>query len=278
MAGDMTKVDGGVMLAKKWTDKVDPVGWWMSEKLDGVRAYWNGEAFYSRQGNKINAPEWFTAMLPEGVTLDGELFIGRGMFDKTISAVRKDNPIDEEWEHVTYQIFDCPSVDDTFEQRMFALCELLDEIEADWADPDLECPFYAVEQVRCRSYEHFSEFHSLLSHKGAEGTMLRHRTSPYERKRSGLLLKVKDFKDTEAIVDAHQPGTGKHEGRMGALHCHLKDDPNVCFKVGTGFDDSERDNAEKLYPAGTEITIRYQELTKDGKPRFPSFVGVRDYE
>lgn len=44
-----------ILLAHKWEPDHDPTGWWMSEKLDGVRAYWDGEAFVSRRGNQFGS-------------------------------------------------------------------------------------------------------------------------------------------------------------------------------------------------------------------------------
>lgn len=61
-----------LLLAKRWDGMLDPKGWWLSEKLDGVRAYWDGHAFISRLGNTYVAPEWFAEGLPDH-PLDGEL-------------------------------------------------------------------------------------------------------------------------------------------------------------------------------------------------------------
>lgn len=78
--------EAAVMLASKWEGE-DPTGWWMSEKLDGVRAWWTGSTLLSRLGNTINAPAWFTAGLPK-VPLDGELWCGRGQFTEAVSIVK----------------------------------------------------------------------------------------------------------------------------------------------------------------------------------------------
>lgn len=83
MAADAQKV----LLANKWDDDKDPTGYWMSEKLDGVRGYWTGSNFYSRQGNLFPAPKWFVKDLPKE-PLDGELWCGRGLFQKTLSIVK----------------------------------------------------------------------------------------------------------------------------------------------------------------------------------------------
>src|SRR6478736_1914740 len=112
--------DGGtappVLLAHKWETDHDPTGWWMSEKLDGIRAYWDGEAFVSRLGNKFYAPDWFISDLPAD-TLDGELWVGRKMFQKTTSIVRSGAQSDA-WKQVTYVVFDAPEARGTFEDRL----------------------------------------------------------------------------------------------------------------------------------------------------------------
>ncbi len=64
-----------LLLAESWDFVTDPAGWWLSEKLDGVRAYWDGQQFWSRLGNLYHAPGWFVAGLPN-VPLDGELWLG----------------------------------------------------------------------------------------------------------------------------------------------------------------------------------------------------------
>ncbi len=100
--------------------------------------------------------------------------------------------------------------------------------------------------------------------------MLRRPRSQYEVGRSSSLLKVKSFKDAEARVVGHLPGAGRHAGRLGALACELDD--GTRFSVGTGLSDEERGAPP---PIGAWITFRYQELSDDGVPRFPSYVGVR---
>ena len=69
-----------VMLAHNFDpDKHDPKGWWMSEKLDGVRCYWNGSTMYTRTGKLFYAPDWWKEKLPN-MALDGELWTDRDDF------------------------------------------------------------------------------------------------------------------------------------------------------------------------------------------------------
>ena len=262
-------LEGGVLLAEKWTPATDPTGYWMSEKLDGVRAYWDGEGLYSRNGNRFFAPSWFTDLLPADTSLDGELYMGPGRFNEAVSIVRSKTP-DARWRSIQYRIFDAPS-GAPFEARMERVADVVvAACEAYRGD----CPIVRVQQTRCRSPKHLGEFHARATAQGIEGTMLRAPGSTYERRRSASLLKVKDFHDAEARVVGYVPGEGKHRGRLGAYEAEDLQ-TGARFRVGTGMSDRQRENPA---PKGSVITYRYQELTPAGIPRFPSFVALRDYE
>ena len=255
---------GEVMLAKPHKETEDYTGWWMSEKLDGMRAYWTGSELFSRNGKPVHAPKWFMDALPR-MALDGELMTGRGQFNETISIVRKQKPVDAEWRRITFHVFDAPMQPGGCEQR--------------WADMQgavTGIPFVsAVEQVRCSSKKHLAETRATVAKLGGEGIMLRAPKSAYEHRRTGQLLKVKSFQDAEARITGYIPGEGKHAGRLGAYEAVLLKGPRTTFGVGTGMSDRER---EHPLPKGTVITIKFFELTPAGVPRFPSFVAARDYE
>lgn len=249
-----------VLLAHAWAHDVDLTGWWMSEKLDGVRAYWDGTHFLSRLGNTYVAPAWFTAGLPKE-PLDGELWVGRKQFQRCVSIVRRQEAHDE-WREVRYLIFDAPGRPDPFEDRVRYIQQLLAKHKPPHAQ--------ALAQERCKGIEHMRSELARVESLGGEGLMMRRPGSLYEVGRSHSLLKVKTFHDAEARVLGHQPGTGKHKGRLGALLVEL---PNgIQFAVGTGLSDAERQHPP---PIGSIITYRYQELSDGGVPRFPSYVGIR---
>ena len=240
---------------------VDPTGWWMSEKLDGVRAWWNGQGFVSRLGNPYLAPAWFTAGLPD-FPLDGELWLGRKQFQRCVSIVRRQDR-GEAWRALRYVVFDAPAIAGPFEERQA-------ECEAWFAR---EKPTYASfhPHQRCESLAHMRSELARVEALGGEGVMLRQPGSAYVAGRSTTLLKVKSFLDAEARVLGHTKGAGRHKGRVGALEVELPD--GTRFSVGTGLSDAER---EAPPPVGAIITFRYQELSEDGVPRFPTYVGVRD--
>jgi len=249
-----------LLLAQSWDGIVDPTGWLLSEKLDGVRAYWDGKQFISRLGNLYHAPDWFVAGLPT-VPLDGELWLGRKMFQRAVSIVRRQDK-NELWKDISYVVFDAPGLDKRFETRLKFVSECLEQNRPRYAK--------AHEHVVCTGLDHLKQELSRLEGLGAEGLMLRQAGSRYESGRSATLLKVKSFHDAEARVLKYQEGAGRHKGRLGALLVEL---PNgKTFAVGTGFSDAERENPP---PVGSLITFRYQELSEAGVPRFPSYVGMR---
>lgn len=243
----------------------------MSEKLDGVRAWWDGKNFISRLGNTYHAPEWFKKLLPK-VVLDGELFIGRGKFQQTVSAVRKLVPDDKEWLDVTYVMYDAPKFKGKFEERVEYLKTLFPAYESSRGEGIGHVA--VLEQHRCQSLAHLKEYLAKVESFGGEGVMLRQANSLYEEGRSSTLLKVKTFVDDEATVVELLAGRGKHKGRLGAIRVRWN---GRVFKVGTGFSDDERRSPPKV---GDIVTFRYRpnELTKDGLPRAAAFITVRDYE
>ncbi|KAI9324886.1 hypothetical protein DFJ73DRAFT_767977 [Zopfochytrium polystomum] len=275
-----------VMLAEKWDPTVDPTGWWMSEKLDGIRAYFDPVArtLSSREGNRFYAPAWFVKPFPKDMSLDGELFIGRGRFSETVSVVKShESP---HWNRITYKVFDSPSMEGMgFEARLAALQDYFEDDEAggdggDGGGDDDEPAtkkkkrrvkhVEIVRHVKCKGEAHLTSELKAVEKKGGEGLMLRKPRSQYEHRRSRTLLKVKSFYDAEAVVIGHEQGKGKNAGVMGALMCRMAN--GTTFKVGSGFTDAERRKPPKK---GAIITYKFQELSQRGHPRFPTFVGVR---
>jgi len=251
----------GVLLAKKYEWDWDPKGYLMSEKLDGVRAYWDGENFLTRNGNVLYAPDWFKAGMPKDAR-DGELWIGRHRFQETISIVRRQDAGDG-WKQVKYRMFDAPDFEGRFEDRL-KYCE---------SEP-IPAHCSVVEHIVCEGKDHLERYvHEIIKLDG-EGAMLRKPGSHYVRSRSDTLWKVKRFRDSEAVVIAHTAGKGKYKGMLGALICRwIKNGAE--FNVGSGLSDAERLEPP---PVGSTITFRYTETTKAGKPKCGSFVCVRDYE
>lgn len=236
----------------------------VSEKLDGVRAYWDGQRFWTRGGNPIHAPHWFAAALPQE-KLDGELWLGRGRFEAVSAAIRRDAPDDAEWRQMRYMLFELPGAAGDFAARAEALRAIARHAAVPW--------LHAVEQTPLTDAVALQQRLQQVLKAGGEGLMLHRADAPYLTGRSDVLLKVKVWHDADAVVIAHLPGKGRHAGTLGALRVRAADGRE--FSLGTGFSATERRNPP---PIGATVTYRYRELTAKGLPRFASFWRVRQPE
>ena len=251
-----------ILLANVLGPHIDVTQYLVSEKYDGVRAIWDGKTLRFRSGREVAAPVWFINQLPS-TALDGELWLARRKFDELSGIVRKTAPIDAEWMQVKYMVFELPDAPGTFEQRY----EKIREIVATANRSQL----HAVEQTRVVSRAELKRRFDAIIKGGAEGLMLHLADAPYVTGRSDVLLKLKPLLDTEATVVRHLPGKGKHVGRLGALEVKTKG--GIVFRLGTGFSDAVRNNPP---PIGSLVTYTYRDVTPAGKPRFASFLRVRD--
>lgn len=240
---------------------VDIENYLVSEKLDGVRAYWNGTNLLSRKGNIFHAPKWFIASLPSRM-LDGELWIARGAFEKTVSTVRKHRPVDSEWRQVKYMLFELPDASGDFSQRY----HLMQEIVKTTNVPHLQ----VINQKNIKSAEELTTLLEKVVQQGGEGLMLHRKNSFYKTGRTNDIIKVKKRYSAEAVVIKHLPGKGKFSGMLGALIVENKEGRQ--FRIGTGFSEQQR----RIPPdIGSTITYSYYGFTAKGVPRFPSFLRKR---
>eukprot|EP00931_Biecheleriopsis_adriatica_P087583 TRINITY_DN62025_c0_g1_i1.p1 TRINITY_DN62025_c0_g1~~TRINITY_DN62025_c0_g1_i1.p1 ORF type:complete len:688 (-),score=117.19 TRINITY_DN62025_c0_g1_i1:141-2204(-) len=252
-----------VMLAQKYESaKQDPTNWWISEKLDGVRGYWDGKNFYSRNGNQFPAPEWFKKGLPS-TPLDGELWCGRRQFRQCLSIV-KSGVSGRLWKYITYWVFDAPAMKAPYEERVAFIHRTV-------IPASDNCPHAApVGVIRCEGRDHLRRELATVAAKGGEGLMLRRPGSDYENKRSKVLQKVKPMHDEEAKVVGHEGGMGPSGPHCGALTLETPDGRR--FSCGTGLSAADRRSPP---PIGQVVTYRYMELMDNGYPRFPAYVGPR---
>lgn len=254
-----------LLLAKNYPQNVnttDLAHYWVSEKLDGVRAYWDGARFVTRGGQEIHAPQWFVDGLPRQA-LDGELWMGRGRFEHLSATVRRLQPDDAAWRAVRFMVYEAPGVAGTFSERLLVIREQVLKANSTWLE--------AVEQFRVVDSPALQEQLQRITRAGGEGLMLHRADALYETGRSDSLLKLKLWQDAEAIVIGHLPGRGKHQGRMGALRVRAADGRE--FSLGTGFSDQQREQPPVV---GSTITYRYNDLTAKGQPRFARFWRVSD--
>jgi len=250
-----------LMLANVYRPGVRLADYWLSEKYDGLRAFWDGERLRTRGGETIAAPDWFTAQWP-AEPMDGELWAGRGRFEEAMSTVRQLTPDDAAWRRIRFMVFDLPAHPGVFTERIEAYGRLVRRIDQAWVQ--------AVPQERVGSHAELMARLDRMVRDGGEGLMLHRGDAPYRAVRNDDLLKVKTHEDAEARVVGHVPGKGRHAGRMGALV--VQTPQGLRFKLGTGFTDAERDQPPAV---GTWVTYRFRGLNESGVPRFASFVRVR---
>ena len=250
-----------LMLAEVYQPGIDVREYWVSEKLDGVRARWDGSQLISRGGKRFSSPEWFTKKFP-AIPLDGELWMGRGRYEETSSIVRKQQP-HEGWKKVRLMVFDLPKHGGTFAERVVVMKRLATEVDSPYLKIIEQHTFSSQKSLRL-------QLQAVLAQDG-EGLILHRKTARYASGRSQDLLKLKPFHDAEATVIGYRPGKGKFTGQVGSLK--VQTDEGIIFYVGTGLSDAQRRNPP---PLQGRITFRHQGFTKNGIPRFPVFLRIRD--
>jgi DNA ligase-1 len=254
-----------LMLAKVYHPGIDLSDYWVSEKYDGLRGYWDGQQLFTRGGERVQAPAWFTAGWPS-TPLDGELWAGRGQFARASSTVRQQLADDVAWRGIRFMVFDLPAHGGPFTERIEALNTTVAQIARPWV--------VAVPQTRATTHAALKTQMRKVVKAGGEGLMLHRGASLYTATRNGDLLKVKPHEDAEARVLGHQAGQGKYAGMLGALLVETVASgnaaaPGVRFKIGTGLTDAQRRDPP---PVGSVVTYRYRGLTDAGVPRFASFL------
>ena len=253
-----------LMQARLWQPDRSPAGFLVSEKLDGVRAYWDGQSLRFRSGRQIAAPQWFTAALPK-LALDGELWLARGQFYRLSGTVRRTDPVDAQWRDIRYMVFDLPGAPGSFSERVTRLAAAVQDAGQPWLQAVAQQRFEGVAALQTRLRQVLAQ--------GGEGLVLHRADALWSPGRSDALLKFKPEPDEDAKVVGHLPGKGRHAGRLGALLLELPDGQR--FALGTGFTDLQRETPPVI---GAFVTYRYRDRTANGLPRFTSFLRVREAE
>jgi len=233
----------------------------VSEKYDGVRALWDGRVLRHRSGRGVSAPPSFIASLP-AVSLDGELWLGRGRFDALSARVRRAEPDERDWSDVRYMVFDTPVSGVPFAARLARLAALM---------PNLPARVEVAPQWRVADRLELEQALARTIAVGGEGLMLHVADAAHAPGRSDALLKLKPHLDAEAVVVGHRAGSGKYRGLVGALQVETAQGRR--FFIGSGLGDAMRRDPPAI---GTTITYRYRELTSTGLPRFATYLRPHD--
>lgn len=249
-----------LMLPQVYTGQENVSGWLMSEKLDGVRGYWNGRQLLSKNGNLLHPPDAFIRELPP-FALEGELWGGRDSFQPTLSIVKQQHP-HTGWLQLKFAIFDVPHVPGGFAARI--------EQARSWFTAHPSVYAFVIPQLPVRDQINLQQELQRIESLGGEGLIVRKADGLYAAGRSAEILKVKSFQDAEARVVAHLPGKGRNAGRLGSLLVELTG--GIQFKIGSGFSDRQRESPP---PIGVLITFKYYGKYLSGIPKFPSFMRIR---
>ena len=235
--------------------------YWISEKYDGIRGYWDGHQLLSRSGKALNPPAWFVQGWPSS-PFQGELWAGLGQFEQAASVIQQKQAPDNEWRAMRFMVFDAPTPNKPFTERISLYQGVAKQIGKPWVQ--------AVPQNQIQSYTALKTLLQKTVQAGGEGLVLHRGNSVYQSGRNGDVLKVKPYEDAEAKVVGHEAGQGKHAQRTGALW--IETPQGLRFKLGTGLSDAQRENPPAL---DQWVTYRYRGLTDKGVPRFASFVRIR---
>lgn len=221
----------------------DVIGWFASEKFDGMFFYWDGEKLLTSRGNVLYAPSWWiNKHMPKGIQLEGELWAGYGNFQTVCSVCRKKYPTND-WMKIEPKIFNIPKMGVFFK-------DLKPEIEkfglTYWEITDEDTLWRVFRDV---------------TNRGGEGIVIRSPYNVYTEGRSSTCLKLKRIQDAEATIIGYAMGRGKYSGMLGAYIINWND---KIFEIGTGMDDAERANPR---PIGSIVRFHYRELTNSGVPK-----------
>ena len=258
VAGRIDAATAVPLLARDWPAQAEPAGFLVSEKLDGVRALWDGSVLRFRSGRVIAAPLWFTARLP-AVPLDGELWAGRGSFESLVGTVRHQQPDDAAWRAVRYQVFELPAAGGRFDARAQALATLCRDLG--W--PALQ----ALAQTPVAGRDELQRRLDAVIAAGGEGLVLHRADAPVASGRGPWLFKHKPLHDADAVVTGHLAGQGRLAGLCGALL--VRTDAGVALAIGAGLSDADRARPPAV---GERISFSHRGFTAAGVPRFATYL------
>ncbi len=253
-----------LMLANEYQSPLDIHAYWLSEKMDGIRAYWTGSKLITRNGRQIHAPDWFTRALPD-IPLEGELWAGRGQFPLVQQTVLDHQPNDTGWQKIRLMLFDLPGYSGDYAERYQHLEDVVKGIDRSY--------IRRVPQTTILSQSWLEERLTEIEEAGGEGLMLRRFGAPYRTGRSNDLIKLKSHQENEAVVVGYRAGKGKYSGQVGSLRVRTPDGRH--FYIGSGLSDKLRQSPPEV---GVTVTYRYNGVTSSGLPRFARFIRIREGE
>lgn len=279
---DTCKTFFSPMLAHKYkdykNDLVFPV--YVSRKIDGARLVARADGLWTRNGKKyVSCPHIAEILKPffaahADWVIDSEIYSHEVPFEQIMSLVRRTKPTAEELalskKLVKIYVFDgvAGADDESFDTRFMAIKSAINETVGK------SSAIVFVENEIANNHADINKAHEKYIAEGFEGVMIRIPKAPYENKRSKNLLKHKAFIDSEYTIVDVEEGKGNRSGMAGMLKCSLADGRvfGAGIRGGEAYYAELLKNRAKLL--GKKCTVRYQELSADGIPRFPVAVAI----
>jgi DNA ligase-1 len=272
---------GNYLDIKTKKPQYSPVGYYMTEKFDGSRAQWDPRSgqLVSRYGNVVIAPQWFLDFFKDiKIPLDGEIFFGYGNWGmtgicraKSIQAQRDNEPL---WNKANYLVFDLPDTERGTYMERIAQLEKCPEIGV-WGDKFI--PIWLIPRKLVTDRTMLETYYKKIIDRGGEGIIMNNPEAFYCDGRTDNILKYKPILDNECVIVDYKPGNGRNAGRLGAFIVHpIEDgvpDPKREFSI-SGMSDLVRSSYKSTHPIGAVLRYCCTEYTKNGKPRFPRYLGI----
>ena len=245
------------------------VGWFMSEKIDGWQALWDGKGtLYTKSyKRKFAVPKEWLRLLPN-IPLAGEIKI-KGKAATNVASLQKSSPM---WKDAEFFVFDLPGPNNRklpFKTRVANIKKIVDKS----CKSIPKCPLVSSEQTTIKNTKHLLEHYQKILKKNGEGLVITNPKSVYQTdgKRSSERVKLKGRNDSEGIVTGYKLG-----GKIGELKSLEIDFDGIIFNLGIGFNRNERENYKKIFPKGTVVKFSYRDLSSSEKPKEARFIEVRE--
>jgi len=244
-----------VMLAMDWDfETVNPRRWFWSEKMDGIRGYWDGSNMFSKEGNYINTPASIRSQLPD-FPLDGELWMGRNSFYEC-----KRKMLTGDWSGVSYNIFDAPKFPGSFSERLQHLRSTIKQSEA----------VKVVDMKQCSGIDQLWSLLREIVREGGEGIVLRKDGSPYIGGRSENLLRVKPlFMDVVQIIENEE--MVEENGAFVFKPALVRNSWGAEFRL---FQRISEKRFRHFHDSNRSLVIAFNSVTTQGNPRNPVVLEV----
>ncbi|KAM3132948.1 hypothetical protein pb186bvf_014944 [Paramecium bursaria] len=252
---DESRGPGGFTMPSLWDDQQDPTGYYMSEKIDGVRIMWTGCEMMTKTNHSVDFPTYFVEGWPT-TYLDGMLWIGRNCFSQLTNSLRKRQADPAQWRNIKFIVFDAPMLNQPYHQRYKLVKKVLEKIK--------NTNLVFMPQVFCQGWDHLNIEMQYIQELQSRGIILRDPNSIYEPKKSQKFFKIRSYMEDQATVTG-VPDETKSPNNPNFGEIYAKNQDGVQFKI-------DMTGKKKILNIGDVIIYQFYGKNHSNRPRFPSFV------